>query len=411
MDANSFIEFMKLPFWERVAGQRSLLEEEAKKGTMVGRVGVAPIDTRQVYHQSTGSAPRSVLMFGSNSYLNMNHHPSVINKVIAAAQTYGIGSGGSPAFSGYTSQHKALETRLAALAGHEDAMLLPTGYMANLAWVNGLMTRDDVLLYDKHSHASVINAIKMTGVTFYPYNPDDLPGFLRLIEDVRARHGKNKQLFATVEGVRSIDGSIIDLREFVKSCKDQSIFLILDDAHGLGVLGAHGRGTLEHLDMQGAADVRMSTCSKALGAQGAFLSGRHDVIAYMRTMAKPYTFTTALALTTVAAIEGALDVLEQEPDRLKRLHSNRRYLEDRLLSEGFNLTKTETGIVPVYFRDGIAGSFNRILFSHGLFVNTMEYPMVSPGSERLRFSLQANHTPEEIDEAVSIMKTVYRQFQ
>lgn len=410
MDAHAFIEFMNQPLRKRLEDQSAFLAQEAERGLMMGRMGSAPVGPLMDYRDLTGHGFHEVLVFGSNSYLNLGTHPKVVEKVVEATRAFGIGTGGSPAFSGYTRQHRDLELRLAALAGHEDALLLPGGYMANLAWVNGLLTRNDVLLYDKHSHASVINAIKMTGVTFFPYDPDDLPGLRRLIGEIRSRRGEDVQLVATVEGVRSIDGSVIDLHQFMALCEAERIFVVLDDAHGLGVLGATGKGTLEHLGLMGRPDMRMSTCSKALGAQGAFVSGSRDAIQYLRTFAKPYTFTTALAQPTVAAIQAALDVLEEEPWRLEKLHANRRYLEDALEGAGFRIQRTCTGIVPMFLPDGIAGNFNRALHRKGLFVNVMEYPMVPPGGERLRFSLMADHTPAQMDRAVALVADTAQEF-
>lgn len=403
MDANAFIEFLNLPFAERLRQHRAFQQGETERGSMMGRMGVAPVGTHQSYQRLDGTGFEDMLIFGSNNYLNLNRHPHVVECVIDAVHRFGVGTGGSPAFSGYTRQHHELELRLAALAGHDDAVLLPSGYMANLCWVNGLMTRKDVLLYDKHSHASVINAIKMTGVQFFPYDPDHLDRFEELLDEIRSSR-PGVQVFATVEGVRSNDGSVIQLRRLLERCREQGIFVILDDAHGVGVLGRNGAGTLEHLDLMGMADMRMSTCSKALGAQGAWVSGSREAIAYLRAYAKPYVFTSALAQTTVAAIDAALDVLRDEPQRRARLHDNRRHITRRLESLGFDVGASESGIVPVYLPDGIAGRFNQHLHARGLFVNVMEYPMVAPGCERLRLSLMSEHTEADIDAAVGIMQ-------
>lgn len=409
MDSEAYIEFLRKPFRERLGEHYDFYQRELEKGFMTGRMGWGPVDTHMQYKDLDSDRFQDVLIFGSNSYLNLTRHPYIVEKVIEAVQRYGVGTGGSPAFSGYTRQHRELELRLAALAGHEDALLLPSGYMANLCWVNGLMTRNDILLYDKYSHASVLNAIKMTGVQFYPYNPDDLAGFKALVRQIKARRGADIQLFATVEGVRSIDGSVIDLRQFLQICKEHGIFVILDDAHGLGVLGKFGKGTLEHLDLMGAADVRMSTCSKALGAQGAFLSGNHKTIFYMRSYAMPYVFTTALAQTTIAAIAAALDLLEREPERIEALHRNRRYMQDRLEALGFRILRGEAGIIPVFLPDGIAGNFNKMLYRRGLYVNVMEYPMVPPGMERLRLSIMADHSQTQLDRALELIVDVARE--
>jgi glycine C-acetyltransferase len=323
---------------------------------------------------------------------------------------YGIGTGGSPAFSGYTRQHKELECRLAQLAEHEDAVLLPGGYMANLCWVNGLMNRNDVIVYDKNSHASVVNAIKMTNVPFYTFDPEKLDEFATLLQRVKARAKPGTQVFSTVEGVRSIDGTIIDLRRYIEICKANDVITVLDDAHGLGTVGKTGRGTLEHLDLLGQVDLRMSTCSKAIGAQGAFVSGSKQHIFLLRNFSYPYVFTSGLAQPTIAAISAALDVLENEPSRVARLRENVRYMQDALESAGHRIIRGDAGIIPVFFsEDGAVRKLNRLLYRRGLFANIMEYPMVPPGLERLRLSVMATHSREEIDQAVALITQTARE--
>jgi glycine C-acetyltransferase len=306
--------------------------------------------------------------------------------------------------------HRTLEARLAKLAGHEAALLLPSGFMANLCWVNGLMKRQDVLLYDKYSHASVIHAIKMAGVQFFPYDPENLEEFEQIAKRVIAKKAKNAQVFATVEGVRSIDGSVIDLAGWVDVCKRHDLVSILDDAHGIGSIGKTGAGTLEHLDLLGQVDFRMSTCSKGLGAQGAFISGSKKSIFFLRTYSPAYVFTTALAFPVLAAIDAALDVLDREPDLVPRLHANVKTMRDRLLARGHRVGYSPAGIVPVYLPDGIARAFNRAVFNDGLFAHVMEYPMVPPGMERLRISMGAQHTEREIDDALAIIDRASQKF-
>ncbi|TXH73311.1 MAG: aminotransferase class I/II-fold pyridoxal phosphate-dependent enzyme [Lysobacteraceae bacterium] len=411
MDSRALIELERKPFKQRLEYQYSLYLKELQEGYMMGREGYGPVDRRMKYRELNGEAFNEVLVFGSNSYLGLSNDPYVKRKVIEAVEKFGIGSGGSPAFSGYTKQHRDLEKRLAALAGHEDAVLLPGGYMANLCWVYGLMNRNDIIVYDKNSHASVINAIKMTGVPFYTFDPDDLGAFERLIKRIRERAKPGTQVFSTVEGVRSIDGSVIDLPRYLEICANNDIITILDDAHGLGTVGRTGKGTLEHFDLLGKADLRMSTCSKALGAQGAFVSGSKEHIFLLRTFSYPYVFTSGMAQPTIAAISAALDVLENEPERVARLHENVRYMQDEFEKVGLKIIRGVSGIIPVFIeKEGVVRQMNRVLYSRGLFVNIMEYPMVPPGLERIRVSVMSTHTREEMDTAVSMIADVAREF-
>lgn len=409
MDSRSLIELERKPFKERLAFQYDMYMKELEDGFMVGRQGFGPVDRRMKYKELNGEAFNEVLVFGSNSYLGMSNDPYVKRKVIEAVNLYGIGTGGSPAFSGYTKQHRDLELRLAKLADHDDAVLLPGGYMANLCWVTGLMNRNDVIVYDKNSHASVINAIKMAGVPFYTFDPEDLDGLDQILQRIKARSKAGVQIFSTVEGVRSIDGVIIDLKKYIEVCKRYDVITILDDAHGVGTVGKTGRGTLEHLDLLGQVDLRMSTCSKALGAQGAFVSGSKEHIFLLRNFSYPYVFTSGLAQPTIAAISAALDVMENEPQRIENLRSNVRYMQDRLEEAGMKIIRGDSGIIPVFFgADGAVRKLNKELYRRGLFANIMEYPMVPPGLERLRLSVMATHTREEIDIAVDLIESSAR---
>jgi glycine C-acetyltransferase len=320
MDSKALIELERLPFKERLNQQYSFYENEVQKGYLYGREGAGPVDSKMMYKDLNSNEFHEVLIFGSNNYLGLCNDPYVKQKVCEAVDKYGIGSGGSAAFSGYTRQHKELELRLAKLADHEDAVLLPGGYMANLCWVNGLMNKHDVIIYDKNSHASVINAIKMAGVPFYTFDPENMAMLEPLIARIKSKK-PDVQIFATVEGVRSVDGEIIELADFIDICKRNDVITILDDAHGLGSVGKTGKGTLEHLGLTGKVDLRMSTCSKSLGAQGAFVSGSKELIFLLRNFSHPYIFTSGLAQPTIAAINAGLDLLESEsPNRVQLLH-------------------------------------------------------------------------------------------
>lgn len=411
MDSRALVELQRKPFRERLEAQLELHEAEARQGSLLGRVGDGPVEPLQPYRELRGDGFTPVLNFGTNNYLGLATHPEVRRRACAAVMELGVGTGGSPAFSGYTRRHGNLERRLAALAGHEDAVLLPSGFMANLCWVTGLLRRQDVLVYDRYSHASVVDAVKMAGIPFFTFDPDDMEAFDALLREVRQRRADNAQIFSTLEGVRSVDGSIADVGRWIEVCRKHDVVTILDDAHGLGTAGPTGKGTLEHLGLLGRVDFRMSTCSKGLGAQGAFVSGSAKAILYLRSLAHPYVFTTALAHPTVASIAAALDVLEGEPQLLAALRANVAYLRDALRAVGLRTGDAPAGIIPVYLPDGIARPFNRALYEAGLFAHVMEYPMVPPGMERVRLTVMATHTRDTLDRAVEIFQRVARRFE
>lgn len=407
LSAKQRIELERQSLIERSVEAGQLLKRKWTREPLVSRVGQAPPGPLQRFNSLLDDLkePRQFLMFGSNSYLNLNVHPHVVQAVTQAVAEHGVGSGGSPLFSGYTTNHQLLEQRLARLGGHEAALLLPSGYMANICWVSGLVGRNDVLLYDQNSHASVIDGLRMSKGNSKPFDPSDLSAFEDQIQSIKKSARDLGQIFATVEGVRSIDGGMPDLEAFAHICRRHGVLSILDDAHGFGVMGRRGNGTIEHYGLEDSIDFRMSTCSKAIGAQGAFLSGPRVAIEYLRVAANPYMFTTALAQTTVAAIGAALDVIEDDPSLLSTLHKNARMLERALESNGFDVGKTQTGIVPLFTDDVPAELLCSALHDRGLFVNAIEFPLI-PSSRRpfIRFSLMVTHSEEDILRAVATLK-------
>ncbi len=205
MDSKELIRLQKLPYKERLEAQYQTFKKAVSEGHLLGREGVAPVDATMLYKDLQGKYSKPLLIFGSNNYLGLSADPYIAKKVCNAVEEFGVGTGGSPAFSGYKKQHKFLEERLAALSGHEDAILLPGGYMVNLCWVHGLVNHNDIILYDKYSHSSICNAIKSANVQFHPYDPDNLDELETLLKKLVSKKTKNSQIFSTIEGIRSID--------------------------------------------------------------------------------------------------------------------------------------------------------------------------------------------------------------
>lgn len=411
MDSTEFIALKRKPFYERIDDFYAYMEKERERGTMLGRVGFPPVGPIQTYkHPETGE-PKELIMMGSNNYLGFSNEPEIKEKVIQAVQERGLGSGGSPAFSGYTIQQEELEKRLGTLSAHDSSVLVAGGYIANLTWLTGLIGKDDVLIYDKNSHASVIDAIKLSGIRHAFSLDTEKPEMLEKLLKVAVDKYAGSQIFMTVEGVRSIDGSVTEVKTLLDIAKkfDDRIFFMLDDAHGLGTLGETGKGTLEYLNMLGQVDLRMSTCSKAFGIQGAFLTANQKIVDYMKSMANPYNFTTAMSQPVIAGINAALDFIEEHPDRLRQLHVNKVYLQDRLEKMGFNIFRAPSGIIPIFIPDAPSEKINRALFENGLFANVMAYPMIAPGQERIRISVMATHTTETMDRALEILEMVGKE--
>lgn len=350
---------------------------------------------------------RPMIMFGSNSYLGLANHPYVKERVQQAIQKYGVGIGGPPLLNGYTVLHRELEERLASLKGTEDAMIFPAGYSANVGLVTGLVNPTDTVLYDVYSHASFSDGLTMAGVNSAHFPHNNISRLKRLLEVHRQR--SDQDIFVGVEGVYSMDGDLAPLDVLVPLCKSHSAILIVDDAHGTGVMGRHGRGTAEHFGVEGKVDVTMGTFSKTFSATGGFVAASKPIINYLRFFARSYMFSASLPPTVIATVLAELDVIEREPELLVRLWDNVRYTETGLRNLGFEL-KSESAIFPLIVPVGMnireaASRFHKA----GVFVNSIEYPAVPVAQQRFRVSLMATHTREDIHRLLDVVEEVWSE--
>jgi len=348
---------------------------------------------------------RAMLMFGSNNYLGLATHPYVQKKAQEAIEEFGIGLGGPPLLNGYTTLHRSLEERLAALKGTEDAMVFSSGYGANVGLVSGLTSRSDIIVYDAYSHASFCDGVKLSGAQSFLFSHNDT-GNLRLILNQAANRPHN-DLFVGVEGVYSMDGDLAPLDRILPLCREYGAHLIVDDAHGTGVMGANGRGTGEHFGLEGTIDITMGTFSKAFAVSGGFVAAKKPIIDYLRYFARSYMFSASLPPVVIATVLAGLDVMEREPERAKRLHENIEYAAAALRRLGFH-TPSESAIIPLRVPPGMdirkaAKGFHE----RGIFVNSIEYPAVPISQQRFRISIMATHTREDIDRLVNAVQEVW----
>ena len=348
----------------------------------------------EVIDSATGRT-RKMLMFGSNNYLGLANHPHVIERVRNAIREYGVGLSGPPLLNGYTLLHRELEERLSALKHAEETLIFSTGYSANVGLITGLTSQNDVVIYDRYSHASLRDGLKMNAAKAVPCRHNDL-------EDLRAalqapRPAPSGDAFVCVEGVYSMDGDLAPLDEIVPLCKEHGATLIVDDAHGTGVMGESGSGTAEHFGVDGAVDITMGTFSKALGVVGGFVSASKPIINYLRLFARSYVFSASLPPVVVAAVLAGLDVIEREPWLRGQVRDNIGYATEGLRRLGFEVDPPAAIIalrVPasMNIREA-ARRFNQA----GIFVNCVEYPAVPIGEQRFRISMMATHTKADID--------------
>ena len=345
------------------------------------------------------------VMMGSNNYLGLTHHPRVLESSRRALEMFGSGCTGSRFLNGTLDLHEQLEARLAQFLGKEAALVFSTGYQANLGLISGLVGRGDIVFLDKLDHASIVDGAKMSFGETERFNHGDLDQLeLRL-----SRHGERGKL-VIVDGVYSMEGNIADIPGLAKVVQKHGAALAVDDAHSIGVLGPNGEGTAHHFGMQDEVDLIVGTFSKSLASIGGFVAGTESVIHYLKHHARPLIFTAALPPANTAGVLAALEVMQSEPERRTRLWENTRRLQNGFRSLGFDIGPTQTPIVPVLI--GTLENtflFWRRLFDAGVFTNPVVPPAVPPDECRLRTSLMATHTADQIDFALEQFATLGKE--
>jgi len=350
---------------------------------------------------------KSKVMMGSNNYLGLTHHPKVLEAAEAALHKYGSGCTGSRFLNGTLDLHEKLEAALAEFLGKESCLVFSTGYQANLGLVSGLVGRGENVFLDKLDHASIVDGAKLSHGEVVRFNHGDLAHLERKLSNEKARGA-----MIIVDGVFSMEGDIADLPKLVPIAQKHGAALAVDDAHSIGVLGACGGGTAEHFGMTSEVDLIVGTFSKSLASIGGYIAGDEYVIHYLKHHCRPLIFTAALPASNTAGVLAALDIMRHEPERRAALWENTRRLQVGLRSLGFDIGPTETPIIPV-----LVGPlektfvFWRKLFDAGVFTNPVVPPAVPPSQCRLRASLMATHTAEQIDFALEAFARIGRELQ
>jgi 8-amino-7-oxononanoate synthase len=366
---------------------------------------------REVQSRASGGVRASIggselLAFCSNDYLGLADHPRVVEAFVAAAREWGVGSGASHLVSGHCREHQLLEQELAAFTRRPRALLFSTGYMANLAVVTTLAGKGDRVIEDRLNHASLLDAGLASGARFQRFRHADV-GALR---SRLSRAGTGRTLVVT-DGVFSMDGDVAPLRELADACRAGNAWLFVDDAHGLGVLGDSGRGSLEAAGL-GIADVPilMGTLGKALGTFGAFVAGSEELIETLLQRARTYVYTTALPPAVAAATRAALRVLQQEPWRRERVLGHVARFRREAVTLGLPLLASGTPIQPVVLGSEVAAmTASDTLRKQGLWVPAIRPPTVPAGSSRLRVTFSAAHSENDVDRLLDGLAALPRQ--
>ena len=347
-----------------------------------------------------------VIMLGSNNYLGLTNHPEIKAAAARALEDYGTGTAGSRFLNGTLDIHVELEDRLAEFMGREAALTFSTGFQVNLGVISALVGRQDVVVLDNLDHACILDGARLSfgRVLKYPHNDmDALEERLRSVEDDRAA-------MIVVDGVFSMEGDLSDLPRIVELKKKFNARLMIDDAHGVGVMGANGRGCAEHFGLEDDADLVMGTFSKSLAAVGGFVVGNKTVIDFIKHNARSLMFSASPPPASVATVIKALEIIQREPERRERLWEITEYMKTEFTNMGFDTGDSESPVIPlVVGEDFAAFQMTMRLQEEGVFVNPVVSPAVPEGRAMIRTSYMATHTRDQLDTALEACRKVGRE--
>lgn len=342
---------------------------------------------------------KKVINMCSNNYLGLANHQDLRDAAKKAIDEFGVGSGAVRTIAGTNALHKKLEAELASFKKAEDAIVLQSGFMANLAAIPALIGEEDGIFSDELNHASIIDACRLSKATIVRYthlDPADLEAKLKAGDSF-------KRKLVVTDGVFSMDGDIAPLDQIQKVAEKYSALLMVDDAHGEGVLGTNGRGIVDHFNLHGKADIEVGTMSKAFGVVGGMIAGKKIIIDWLRQRGRPYLFSSSLTIPDTAACIKAVEILASSDSLVKKLWSNTDYFKKGMKEAGFDTGRSQTPIVPVMLGDAkLAQEFSKELFENGVFATAIGYPTVPQGKARIRVMSSAAHTKDQLDKALEI---------
>lgn len=347
-----------------------------------------------------------VLMFGSNSYLGLTTHPALKEASKSAIDKYGSGCAGSRFLNGTLDLHIELEEKLAKFVGKESALVFSTGFQVNLGVISSIPGRHDYIIMDDLDHACIIDGARLSFAKSLKYRHNDMASLEKVLQKCKEDSIK----LIAVDGVFSMEGDLANLPEIVKLAKKYKANIFVDDAHGIGVMGKLGAGTADHFGLTNDVDMIMGTFSKSLASIGGFVAADNDTINYLKHNARSLIFSASIAPANAASVIAAIDLIQQEPERIEKLWINTYYAMDRLNAAGFDIGHTVTPIIPIYIRD-TAKTFmlTKMLLEQGIFVNPIVTPAVSNESSLIRYSLMATHSIDQIDESIDKITAIAKK--
>jgi glycine C-acetyltransferase len=347
---------------------------------------------------------KEVVNLASNNYLGLTTHPKLREAALAATRKYGVGSGAVRTISGTMSLHIELEERIAAFKNVEACVVFQSGFAANAGTVSAVLTPEDHIISDELNHASIIDGCRLSKAKIHVFPHKDVAAAAKILAELGGAAGR-KLLIS--DGVFSMDGDIAPLPGLVEAAERHGAIMMVDDAHSSGVLGRNGRGTIDHFGLHGRVHIQVGTLSKAIGVLGGYVCGSRDLIEFLYHRARPFLFSTSHPPAVAASCLAAFDVLEQEPERIRRLWDNTKYFKQGLTSAGFNTGMSETPITPVMVGEAAqAHQLSRELFQEGVFATGIGFPTVPKGKARVRTIVTSEHTRTELDRALEAFRKV-----
>ncbi len=355
---------------------------------------------------------REVINLASNNYLGLCNHPRLREAAIEATARFGVGSGAVRTIAGTMRLHMELEEKIARFKGVEACVVFQSGFTANAGTVSSILGKDDFILSDELNHASIIDGARLSRAKIKVFRHKDVAHCEELLQEIADQPGHR---LVITDGVFSMDGDIGPVKDLCDLADRYGAIMMVDDAHASGVLGRHGRGSVDHFGCTHRVDVQVGTLSKAIGALGGYVCGSRDLIDYLYHRARPFLFSTSHPPSVAASCIAAFDILENEPERIERLWSNTRYFQEQLRQAGFDIggkstPRSETPITPIILGDGRKTmEYSRALLEQGVMATGIVFPTVPEGKARIRCIMTSEHTREQMDRALEILAATARR--
>lgn len=345
---------------------------------------------------------RDVLNFCSNNYLGLANHPQMLASAKAAVDKYGVGPAAVRSIAGTMDLHLELEKRISSFKKSEAAITFQSGFCANLGTIQALVGKNDAIFSDELNHASIIDGCRLSGARIVRYNHCDP---VHLEQVIKENEGAFEKAMIITDGVFSMDGDIAPLDILLEVARGNDILLMVDDAHGEGVLGKGGRGIVDHFNLHGQVDIEVGTFSKAFGVVGGVVSGNPVIVEWLRQRSRPFLFSSAMTPADVAGCITAIDILESSTELVDRLWENSKYFKQEMQKMGFDIGYSQTPITPVMLGEApVAQQFSRELFEAGIFATAIGFPTVPKGKARIRVMISAAHSSSDLQQGLEAFR-------